>query len=262
MPSPFPGMDPYVEGWIWGDFHLSFITALRAQLNAKLPKRYIANTELYIWREDPSDKDRLSVVGGPDAFLADRFESQEAPTPAAVASLPPPVTTVHKRKETKHRYVRIVDSEERRIVTVIEVLSPANKTASSTGDAYRLKREEYIAGGLNLVEIDFLRGGIRPPLGDPAPPVADYYVLVNRAPDRPRFGIWPISIRDELPPVPVPIDEGIPDLVLELRPAFDRVYEEGRYADQLNYSFPPPLPLREPAATWARELLAQRTLPT
>jgi len=261
MPSPFPGMDPYIEGWIWGDFHLSFITALRAQLNAKLPNRYIANTELYIWREDPSDKDRLSI-SGPDAFVADRFDSDRTAASSPVATLTPPVMTVHRRMETKHRYLRIVDSEERRVVTVIEVLSPASKNSGSTGQAYRVKREEYIASGLNLFEIDFLRAGIRPPLGDPSPPVADFYVLVNRASDRPRLGIWPISVRDKLPPVPVPIDEGVPDLTLELRPAFDRVYDEGRYADQLNYSVAPQFPLREPDATWARELLANRISPT
>jgi len=254
-------MDPYIEGWIWGDFHLSFITALRAQLNVKLPKRYVANTELFIWREDPSDKDRMSI-SGPDAYLADRLRDQNVPSGSPVATLTPPVTTIHRRKETKHRYLRIVDSEERRVVTVLEVLSPANKTASSIGEAYRLKREEYIASGLNLVEIDFLRGGIRPSLGDPAPPVADYYVLVNRATDRPRLGIWPISVRETLPPIPVPIDEEVPDVVLDLRQALDRVYDEGRYFDQLNYSESPQLPLREPDASWARDLLAKRIVPT
>jgi Protein of unknown function (DUF4058) len=261
MPSPFPGMDPYIEGWIWADFHLSLVTALRAQLNAKLPKRYVANTELYIWREDPSDKDRMSIVG-PDSYVADRSGSESPASAVAVATLAPPVTTVLHRKETKHRYLRIVDSQDRRVVTVIEVLSPANKTASSMGDAYRLKREEYIAGGLNLVEIDLLRAGIRPPLGDPPPPVTDYYVLVNRASDRPRLGIWPFSVREKLPHIPVPIDDGVPDLILELRPALDRVYDEGRYPDQLDYSVPPSVALREPDATWARELLAHRTLPT
>lgn len=258
MPSPFPGMDPYIEGWIWGDFHLSFITALRAQLNANLPKRYVANTELYIWREDPADKDRMSIVG-PDAYVADRFGSQSFEPVAGIATLTPPVTTVLTRRERKHRYLRVVDSQDRRVVTVIEVLSPANKTASSMGDAYRLKREEYIAGGLNLVEIDLLRAGVRPPLGDPSPPVTEYYALVNRAADRPRLGIWPFSVREGLPRVPVPIDDGVPDLVLDLRPALDRVYDEGRYGDQLDYSVSPPVPLREPDAAWARELLAQRT---
>jgi hypothetical protein len=261
MPSPFPGMDPYVESWIWGDFHLNFISALRAQLNSKLPKRYIANTELFSWREDPVDKDRMSIVG-PDAFLAERVSGAAKSGESSVATLNPPVTTVLSRKETKHRYLRIVDSEERRIVTVIEVLSPANKTAAGTGETYRLKREEYIGGGLNLVEVDFLRAGVRPPLGDPAPPVADFYVLVNRAADRPRLGIWPISVRDSLPAIPVPVDERVDDVILDLRSSFDRVYDEGRYDEQLNYKLSPHVPLLEPDATWARELLAHQNIPT
>ena len=261
MPSPFPGIDPYIESWIWADFHLNYIGALRAQLNANLPKRYVANTDLLIWREDPTDLDRMSIVA-PDAFLAERFEAPRNFGTSAVATLTPPVTTVHKRKESKHRYLRIVDSEVRRIVTVIEVLSPTNKSQSGNGETYRFKREEYIGSGLNLVEIDFLRAGTRPALGDPAPAVADFYVLVNRASDRPRLGIWPISVRDALPPIPVPIDDGVPDLILDLRSACNRVYEEGRYEDQLDYSIPPHVPLREPDATWARDLLASRTNPT
>src|SRR5205085_8491389 len=112
------------------------------------------------------------------------------------------------------RYIKIIDSEERRIVTVIEVLSPSNKTGSADGQAYRLKREEYIANGINLVEIDLLRSGLRPPLGNPAPPISDYYVLVHRGWEKDRLGIWPISIRDPLPAVPIPLDPDIPDVML------------------------------------------------
>jgi hypothetical protein len=159
--------------------------------------------------------------------------------------------------ERKQRYLRVVDSLERRIVTVLELLSPSNKTANESGEAYRYKRSEYIGSGVNLVEIDLLRSGFRPPLGDPAPPVSDYYVLVSRASERPRVGIWPISVRDPLPQVPLPLDPGEPEVMLDLRAALDRVYDEGRYGQQLVYAQPPTPPLREPDATWARELLRQ-----
>jgi Protein of unknown function (DUF4058) len=38
MPSPFPGMDPFLENpGIFSDFHDSFITYLRENLQANLP---------------------------------------------------------------------------------------------------------------------------------------------------------------------------------------------------------------------------------
>jgi hypothetical protein len=255
MPSPFPGMDPYLESWVWGDFHRTMITALRAQLNTKVPRRYVANTELYVWREDPTEHERL-ILGGPDVHRADQKPSTKPET--AGASLLPPITTVYSGVERKQHYVRIVDAAQRRIVTVLELLSPSNKSAHERGDAYRFKRDEYMASGVNFIEIDLLRAGLRPPLGDPPPPINDYYVLVSRSEDGPRLGIWPISLRDALPLIPVPLDAGEADVQLDLRAALDRVYDEARYGEQLDYSSPPALALREPDASWARELLAAR----
>ncbi len=256
MPSPFPGMDPYIESWIWSTFHTNVIVAICDQLNPRLPRRYIASTDLYVWRVD--DKERL-LIGGPDVFVSDRAP---APTCGGVATVTAPINTTLPGVVRKQRHIKIIDSEERRVVTVIEVLSPSNKTGSEDGQAYRLKPEEYMASGINLVEIDLLRSGIRPPLGDPAPPICDYYILVHRGWQSSRLGIWPISIRDPLPPVPIPLDPDVPDVMLNLRACIDHVYDFGRYAEQLDYSKPPRPPLREPDATWARELLTQRTDPT
>ena len=87
------------------------------------------------------------------------------------------------------------------------------------------------------------------------PPVSDYCVVVVRATEPQQLGIWPISVRDALSLIPVPLDPEIPDAVLDLRSSIDRVYNEGRYAEQLDYGIPPKPPLVEPDATWARELL-------
>ena len=38
MPSPFPGMDPYLEAPdIWPDFHHALATEIRGELNRLLP---------------------------------------------------------------------------------------------------------------------------------------------------------------------------------------------------------------------------------
>ena len=256
MPSPFPGMDPYIESWIWGDFHTKAIVAVCERLKVGLPRRYIASTELFVWLVD--DTERL-WIGGPDAFVAER---SPMPSCIGVATLAAPINTVLPGIVRKQAYVKIIDQDERRVVIVVKILSPSNKTSGENGQAYRVKREEYFANGISLVEIDLLRCGIRPPLGDPAPPISDYYILVHRGWEQSRMGIWPITIRDAFPVVPIPLDSDVPELRLDLRACFDHVYDSGRYAEQLDYSKPPKPPLREPDATWARELLATRTIPT
>ena len=256
MPTPFPGMDPYIESWIWGSFHSNLITAIYDRLNPRLPKRFIASTELFVWRVDKSER---LLMGGPDVFVSDR---DPVPGSGGVATLAAPINTVLPGVVRKQRYVKIIDSEERRVVAVIEILSPSNKTGGEDGQMYRLKREEYLASGISLVEIDLLRAGQRPPLGDPAPPISDYYVLVHRGWERSRIGIWPVSVRETLPLMPIPLDPDVAELMIDLRACIDHVYDFGRYAEQLDYSKPPKPPLREPDATWARDLLASRTNPT
>lgn len=46
MPSPFPGMDPYLESpKHWSDFHYRFIAHWCEILNEHLPRRYAARVE-------------------------------------------------------------------------------------------------------------------------------------------------------------------------------------------------------------------------
>jgi hypothetical protein len=45
MPSPFPGMDPFIEGQVWLDFHTELITTIRALLAPKVIPRYVVRVE-------------------------------------------------------------------------------------------------------------------------------------------------------------------------------------------------------------------------
>ena len=46
MPSPFPGMDPYIEACgLWGDFHGSLIHGIHGQLADAAPERYLVRTD-------------------------------------------------------------------------------------------------------------------------------------------------------------------------------------------------------------------------
>jgi len=255
-------MDPYIEDpFFWTDFHSNFMGAIRAALNAVLPSRYTASTERHVWVRQV-DPRTTRLLGSPDVQVADKRRT--APTATAVATAPTPtavapvIILLPLVRHQGSRFIQIVDRRYRRLVTAVEILSPSNKVSGEDGDAFRHKRGEYLGGRVNLVEVDLLRSGQRPLLGDPPPAPSDYYIMVSRAVEFPQAGFWPLSVRDRLPTIPVPLDSEEPDVPLDLRACLDRVYDEGRYETELDYSQPPTPLLDEPDATWARELLDAR----
>ena len=103
-------------------------------------------------------------------------------------------------------YAEIRDTRDWQLITVIELLSPANKYSGSDREQFLAKRGELLSSHVHYVEIDLLRGGPRLPARKL--PDCDYYVLVSRAELRPDAGIWPIGLRERLPIVPIPLREG------------------------------------------------------
>lgn len=261
MPSPFPGMDPYLEDpTIWSECHDRLGVSLGTALNRLLPRGYVARLGRYVWVHDASTATSV-LLGEPDDFVTGPSEAAPAAHPPARSATATATVVFAVRRRRGNRFVRIIDPRSRRVVTVVEILSPANKKGDYRR-AYRRKREEYLARGVHLVEMDFLRQGRRLALGQPAPPRSDYYVLVCRAAATPHGEIWSLSVRDSLPTIPIPLDPDKPDVQLPLRPSFDQVYEEARFAEEIDYSQPPQPPLREPDASWARDLLAARRIET
>lgn len=257
MPSPFPGMDPYLEDpWIWPDFHLTFAVALRTELNRHLPAGYVALVDRYVWVQEPETEERKRL-GKPDVFLTGEGGSEGAPAAAAVVA--PVEITLPSLTDKGIPYVKLVDRTNRRLVTVIELLSPANKTTGKDRDAYVMKQCEYLASDVNVVEMDLLRKGERLPWIAPSMTAAAYYVMVSRAAQRPRALVWPFTVRDPLPTVAIPLSVRDGDVTLELATCMNQAYDSAGYARELDYTQPPNPPLDEPDATWARELLAKRT---
>jgi hypothetical protein len=259
MSSPFPGMDPYIEDpFFWSDFHASMMGAFREALNAVLPDRYTASIERNVWVQE-TDPQETTLVGVPDVQVADRESAAGTHAGSATATLTvtaPQTVMLSLVRRPGPRFLRIMDRRRRQVVTVIELLSPANKTTTGYGVVYRQKRLDYLAGGVNLVEIDLLRAGSRPPVQEPPPAPSDYYVLVCPTESFPQAGYWPLSVRDPLPVVPIPLAPGETPSPLNLRERLDQVYKAGRYERELDYSQPPTPALREPDANWARDLLA------
>lgn len=250
MPSPFPGMDPYLESAdVWEDFHQTYIARLRAQLNRMLPSGFVARLELAIFvHEEDATPTR---TGKADVAVVDA-ESLAAPETSSTAVLSAPVICRLPAVVTeRHGYIKIEDVQTAHVVTVIELLSPSNKRPGRDREHYLAKREAILSSETHLVEIDLLRGHPRLPLiGLPS---CDYCVAISRADLRPEVDVWPISLRDRLPTLPLPLTA--PATVdVDLQTAFDETYAEAqfeRYLDR-NRIWPP---LRTKDAAWVEQLL-------
>lgn len=260
MKSPFPGMDPYLERH-WGDVHATLMVYLRDQINQQLPKDLQARVEETVSVE-ASDGDSRWVY--PDVLVVEEPAALEyAPPAKAAGATEPRLISIPAPRRTQ-RHLEIVDSTSgNRVITAVEVLSPTNKTTETGRRLYRSKQRSYIQGRVNLVEIDLIRAG-RFILAVPESAVPDdcrtiYRICVRRA-DKPRRAeLYPVSLRDPLPNIRIPLRPADSDLVLPLLPLLDHCYQAGRY-DKIDYRQPLSPPLAEDDERWTDALLRDRGL--
>lgn len=263
MPSPFPGMDPFIEdgGELIHDFHQTSIPIIRELLDRQLPAPYEARLEtaLYI-HELPASERRL--VGRTDVAVAELPEpglrgGGIATTLAREAAPTYGVLPMVAVDELRLNYLEIRDRQGERLVTVIEMLSRSNKYAGGDREKYLQKRYELLKTDAHLVEIDLLRGGPRLPLD--GMPECDYCALVSRAEDRPKVGIWPIMLRERLPVVPIPLREPHQDVALDLQEMLSLVYDRSGYARRIYRGTPQPA-LSAADAEWAAGLVPREAM--
>ncbi len=269
MSSPFPGIDPYVEGSeFFGDFHGSLISALREALNAVMPPGYVATTNYIVWTEPKQKRE-------PDVSLTTHRRVPRSPKGTGGTALAELTATGFRSLgrdteplERRQPHLEIIRPKDRRLVTAVEVLSPSNKAAGDNGrKAYLKKQKEFVAARANIVEFDFLRGGEHATAAPLASLVAlagsesPYHASVWLARGRRYFGrVFPL--REPLPPIAFPLDRDARPVVIDLQPLLGRVYDTGRYAELLDYAKPPDPPLSADDQAWADSvLLARQTRP-
>jgi Protein of unknown function (DUF4058) len=252
MPSPFPGMDPYLEGDVWTSFHTHLATEIARQLTPRLRPKYVALPEK---RFDVVDESGIAIealyVSAADATSPARETIGQA-----VAQTPFVLQTVMEER-APHTWVEIRDVAGRRLVTTIEILSPWNKRGAGR-EEYLDKRRTLLRSAAHLIEIDLLRRGRRLPMKDPLPP-ASYYVFVSRAEQRPMLQVWPIALDHPLPRIPVPLLAGDADVLLDLQAAFQNVYDLGGFDLVLDYAHAPQVPLKDDQAAWVAQRLRAAT---
>lgn len=249
MPSPFPGMNPYLERpERWVDFHQTYLIALRAALAPLVAPAYFTSVEHRISVQDDGDLDDDGLRFVADATVASKRPGR--PAAAATATLAAPVTVRLPEYVRKRRtpYLAVYDRDRSRVVTVIELLSPSNKWAGNDREVFLAKRKRLLAAGVNYVELDLLRAGPRLPMHDL--PACDYYALVSRPRNRPRADVWAVRLQDQLPTIPVPLRRRTPEPALDLKAVLDVAYDGAGYVHHI-YRHPPEPPLTPEQAAWA-----------
>ena len=279
MPSPFPGMDPYLEtSEHWMNVHSSLIGEIRGMLGEQLRPRYFVGMEERAYITNHADPAWSTII--PDSHVVmTRFSEEGAGHPSSipasfglgetelevaegdVAVAVKPTRLRFTTLRMREPYLEIIDTSNRKIVTIIEVLSPTNKVAGSRGrQKYKWKRERVMRSMTSLVEIDLLRGG-RSFFRDDMRDGCDYTVHVSRAEEcHEGSDLWRIKLPQLLPSIPIPLSEGDADATLDLNAAWHAIYDKAAFDLVLNYKADPSTPFTAAQATWADRLLKAKGL--
>lgn len=266
MRSPFPGMDPFLEGQEWEDFHTRFNTGMSDQLSGQLEPKYFARVErrVYLERDVEDQPDQPQWRRSDLAIVTAEpwWSRPDTSSDPAVATLEAPVEClVPMAEERRETYLVIRERTTFEVVTVLETLSPANKQPTADGHReYLKKREELLESKSHFIELDLLRGGQRMPLCEPRPR-GDFFAMISRVEKRPRVEVFAWTLRRRMPAIAIPLAKGDPDVRLDLQEVFDTVYERAHYELSLNYQAELRPALAADETVWLRERIAQATAP-
>ncbi len=226
MPSPFCGMDPYLEEEkLWPSFQHHLVMCLYQILLPGLVDRYRAR------------------VGQRN------YVTEQALFTSVI------------REQHQEEFLEVRQRTDGKLVTLVEVVSPTNKLAPQGRQVYLAKREEAKGQGANLVEIDLVLQG-QPTLeySRDGLPEWDYAVTVTRATQPERYEIYSATLQKRLPRFRLPLAADDRDTVLDLQASFSRCYDQGGFASKVDYRRDPQVPLEDEDRKWLQELLKQQKL--
>jgi hypothetical protein len=219
-------MDPYLEdAQLWPTFHSHLVSCLYQILLPGLVDRYRA---------------RISQR---------RYTTEQALFTSVI------------REEHEEEFIEIRHRRDGRLITLIDVVSPTNKTQPGGRAAYLCTRSAGKSAQANLVEIDLVLQG-EPTLDysrENLPPW-DYAVTVTRATHPEKHEIYTSTLKKRLPRFRLPLAADDRDTVLDLHVAFTRCFEQGGFASLIDYSKDPTTLTESAQRAWVDDLLHQHDL--
>jgi hypothetical protein len=251
MPSPFPGMNPYLEQFdVWQDFHDSMIPAIRDALVTQVGLDYVVKIEEHLFIHEPPAEHRF-LLGHADVSIADPRISRQT-TGGAATITSPMMARIPTVEFEKHLFLELRDRKNRDLVAILEMLSPTNKKPGADREQYLAKRAHLLRSSAHVVEIDLLRGWPKMPIEEATE--CDYSILVSRVEDRPKVNFWPLRLRDPLPTIPIPLRPPHGNVELDLQTVLHEVFDRARYQNYIYQETPYP-PLSPEDAAWAAALI-------
>ncbi|TAG61371.1 MAG: DUF4058 family protein [Oscillatoriales cyanobacterium] len=246
MPSPFPGMDPYLEHpELWPALHHWLIIEIARLLSPQLRPKYLVSVEVRMYE---TADDNLSI-GIPDVNVIQPRTTTELITSNVAVAEPPtqPLTVnIPMPYEVREGYLEIRERGNQELITVIEILSPSNKRTGKGRQMYEEKREEILGSRTHLIEIDLLRRGEKMPvIGNDIE--SHYSVLV--------------CVQNPMPAFPLPLRSGDTEPVINLQELFTEIYDVASYDLKIDYRNWEVIPaLSEADTIWADAWLRDRGL--
>jgi hypothetical protein len=255
MPSPFPGMNPYLENpELWSEVHSRLIVAIADAIFPHLRPKYRVAVEKRVYQMTDGNS---VLVGIPDVTIGRYIKTTDKePSNIAVASPPAKPITVNIPipEEVRESYLEVREVGTGEIITVIELLSPKNKRPGEGRKAYDTKRQQVFGSGTHLVEIDLLRGGEPMPiLGNQIQ--SDYRILVSRSELRPQAELYPFNLQEQIPSFILPLRKGDTEPLVDLQSVIQDLFDRAGFDLAIDYSREPVPQIGEDDLVWVSELL-------
>jgi hypothetical protein len=256
-------MDPYLEAH-WRDVHAGLVIYARDALQGVLPTPLRARVEESVLLETPEGLGDHPLF--PDVRVVEYKSKRGRQTrPAASVAVAEPLLVEVDDEPVVESFLEIIDRESgNRVVTVIEFLSPSNKSPGPNREQYQRKQREICSSDANLVEVDLNRFGahtlafvltnLKPDVRTP------YMTCVRRATLPGKALVYPMPLWQRLPVVMIPLRPADADVPLDLQGLVDQCYRNGAYEGTLNYTADPDPPLLGADEAWADEWLHQKGL--
>ena len=257
MPNPFPGMNPYLESPdFWPEVHHGLISMLQESLVPQLVPKYRVAIEKRIYE---LKGEQSLLVGIPDVSIVREptpRNSNSSNVAVATRTATPLKVGLPMFEEVREAYLEIRDIASKEVVTVIEVLSPANKRPGRGREMYEEKRDQVFGSRSQLVEIDLLRSyQPLPVLGNDID--GNYRILVSRRDCRPVADLYLFNLPNVIPAFALPLRDGDVEPIVDLQALLNTVYDRAGYDFTLDYTAEPVPALSEPDAVWADALLRE-----
>lgn len=252
MPSPFPGMDPYLEHPdLWPDVHHRLIVALADSLAPPLRPKYRVMVDKRTYRVEPGE---VVFTGRTDVAAIDRAreaaEAYEGAETPGLRTVEVPVPGV-----VEEGYLEVRDVASGDVITVVELLSPTNKRPGEGRRLYETKRLSILGSLTHLVEIDLIRA-YEPMLlyGDGID--SHCRILVSRSDRRPTADLYAFDVQNKMPTFRLPLRKGDDEPTVDINALLHELYDRAGYDLSIDYTAEPVPPFEGEARDWVAGRIA------